>query len=283
MNAISVKNISKKFGEVTALKNVNVSFEQNKIYGLLGRNGAGKSTLLNIITNRIFPTDGEILVDDEKSKENDNALGKIFCMSEKNLYHDTVKIKNIFKWTKMFYPEFDNEYALSLAQLFGLNINKKIRTLSTGYNSIFKLILALSVNVPYILLDEPVLGLDANHRELFYKVLLENYSEKPKTIIISTHLIEEVADLIEQVIIVKQGEIILDKPAEEVLQMGYCVSGNASEVDNYLKGKEPLSVETLGGLKSACLLGDAKKSDIPKELNVTKLDLQKLFIQLTNV
>ncbi len=283
MKAINVNDISMQFGDVTALNHVNISFESNKIYGLLGRNGAGKSTLLNIITNKIFPTAGNITIDGEASMENDNALGKIYCMTEKTLYTDTAKIKEIFKWSKLFYQEFDEEYANSLCVKFGLNANKKVKELSTGYNSIFKLIIALSVNVPYILLDEPVLGLDANHRELFYKVLLENYSNNPKTIIISTHLIEEVADLIEQVVIIKQGEVILNKPTEEVLQMGYCVSGKAEDVDAYTAGKKLLSVENLGGLKTACLLGNVSKGEVPQNLQVTKLDLQKLFIQLTNV
>ena len=90
--------------------------------------------------------------------------------------------------------------------MFGLNTKKKVRTLSTGYKSIFKLVLALSVNVPYLFLDEPVLGLDANHREMFYRILLEKYIEEPFTIVISTHLIEEVASVIEHVVILKRRE-----------------------------------------------------------------------------
>ena len=283
MNTININDITMKFGDTIALNHINVTFESNKIYGLLGRNGAGKSTLLNIITNKLFPTGGEVIIDGERSKENDNALGKLYCMSEQSLYGDSAKVKDVFKWTKIFYKDFDSEYAQSLVELFGLNTNKRVKGLSTGYKSIFKLIIALSVNVPYILLDEPVLGLDANHRDLFYKVLLQNYSDKPKTIIISTHLIEEIADLIEQVVIIKQGELILDKPTEEVLKMGYSISGNAKEVEDYLNGKEVLSIETLGGLKTACILGIVDKNTIPTGLQIAKLDLQKLFIQLTNV
>ena len=85
---------------------------------------------------------------------------------------------------------------------------RDVRTLSTGYKSIFKLVLALSVNVPYLFLDEPVLGLDANHREMFYRILLEKYIEEPFTIVISTHLIEEVASVIEHVVILKDGKIV---------------------------------------------------------------------------
>lgn len=280
MNAIEVRNVSMQFKELKALNNVSVSFGENKIYGLLGRNGAGKSTLLNVITNRLFPTSGEVFVDGEKSLENDRALGKIFCMSEKNLYPDVSRVKQIFQWTKNFYPNFDLDYAKGLAEKFGLDIRKKFKELSTGYSSITKLILALASFAPYTLLDEPVLGLDANHRELFYREMLESYSETPRTIIISTHLIEEIADLIEQVIIIKNGGLLLDKPAEEVRQMGYSVSGRAEAVERYCEGKDVLSMDTLGGLKTACLMG--RMEQLPEGLDASPLDMQKLFVRLTN-
>ena len=102
-----------------------------------------------------------------------------------------------------------------------MDTRKKAVTLSTGYKSIFKIILALSLDVPYLLFDEPVLGLDANHRELFYKLLLESYGEKPKTILIATHLIEEIAHVIEHIVIIKRGEILRDEPVETLLESGY--------------------------------------------------------------
>ena len=279
-NAICVENLTKRFGDVAALEAVNVTFGENKIYGLLGRNGAGKSTLLNVITNRLFPTGGRVLIDGQPAMENDQALGKLYCMSEKDLYPETLRVKEVFSYTKLFYPSFDTAYANDLCKQFGLDPKKKLKGLSTGYTSIFKLIVALASGASYLLLDEPVLGLDANHRELFYKLLLELYSEHPKTIILSTHLIEEVSDLIEQVVIIKQGKILLDQPVEEVLKLGYCVSGKASEVDAYAAGKQILSEESLGGLKTVCIQGRA--GQVPETLEVTALDLQKLFIKLTN-
>lgn len=282
MSSIEVKNISKNFGAVAALKNVNVTFEENHIYGLLGRNGAGKSTLLNLITNKIFPTEGEILLDGEPVLENDRALGKMYCMTEQNYYPDKMKIRDVFKWSKEFYPAFDMDYAVQLSNKFELDLKSKNGNLSTGYNSIFKIIIALACNAPVILLDEPVLGLDANHRELFYKELIENYSRQPRTFIISTHLIEEVADIIERVVIIKKGEVIMDDEVENVVSGGYTVSGAAGTVDAYIAGRNVLGSDTLGGLKSAYLLGSYSKNDIPAGLEISKLDLQKLFIQLTN-
>lgn len=281
MSGIEVKNVSKSFGTVKALEDVSLKLERNKIYGLLGRNGAGKTTLLNIITNRIFEDSGEVLIEGEPHNENDNALGKIYMMGEANLYPENMKIKDVFKWTKAFYPDFNHEYAEKVAEMFGLNLNKKTNSLSTGYKSIYKLIVALSVNTPYVLLDEPVLGLDANHREMFYKLLLEKYAEKPFTAVISTHLIEEVSGIIENVIIIKNGRVIRNESCEELLSKGYTVSGTAAKVDSFIKDKQVIGTDTLGGLKTAYILGKPE-DNIPDGLELSKLDLQKLFIQLTN-
>ena len=279
--SIEIKNVTKKFGDNTALNNVSISFGENKIYGLLGRNGAGKSTLVNIITNRLFATAAEAPIDNLPACENDKAQEKIYLMSEKTLYPQDMKLKAILKWTKNFYPNFDMDKAMEYAKIFKLDINKKMKALSTGYTSIFKLIIAMSVNTPYVILDEPVLGLDANHRELFYQLLIEKYSEEPFTIIISTHLIEEISALIEEAVIISEGEVLLHKTREDLLALGYSVSGKATEVDAYIAGKETIGVDALGGLKTAYVMG-RPDSDISENLEITTLDLQKLFVKLTN-
>lgn len=280
--SIEIKDVTKDFKNVRALNMINLTFEENKIYGLLGRNGAGKSTLLKIISNRIFSTSGEIFVDGENARENDKALGKIYLMNESNLYPPKMKIKNIFKWTKEFYPDFDIEYALKLAEAFNLNVNKYPRALSTGYTSIFKIIIALSVNTPYVFLDEPVLGLDANHRDIFYKFLIEKYAEQPFCCVISTHLIEEVSSVIEDVIIVKNGEIIRNQTRDSILRTGFTVSGSAAAVDEFIKGRNVIGTDSIGGLKTAYVIGSVSGENIPAGIEISAMDLQKLFVQLTN-
>lgn len=282
MSGIEVRNISKNFGNVQALKGVSVHFEENRIYGLLGRNGAGKSTLLNIITGRIFAAEGEVLIDGEAALENDRILGKIYMMSEKNYYPESMKVRDAFKWSKEFYPDFDLNYAKTLSEKFELNPAKKIKSLSTGYSSIFKMITALSTNARYILLDEPILGLDANHRDLFYKTLIEKYSGNPCTIIISTHLIEEAAGVIDHVVIIKNGEIITDESRDELISKGYTASGTASSVDSFTAGRNVLGTDSLGGLKTAYIMGELDKNIVPEGIEISKMDLQRLFIELTN-
>lgn len=282
MSCIEVKNIIKNYGKTCALDDVSLTFERNKIYGLLGRNGAGKTTLLNVITNRIFADAGEVYVDGLPAKENDEAQQNIYLMSEKTLYPEKMKIRDTFYWSKEFYPNFDMEYAMELSEKFELNINKPVKTLSTGYTSIFKVVNALSVNTPYVLLDEPVLGLDANHRNMFYQLLLKKYSDNPSTVVISTHLIEEVSNVIEEIIIIKSGKIFKNETREELLSKGYTVSGKSTQIDSFVLDKDVIGMDSLGGLKTAYILGKLDRSSIPEGIEVTSLDLQKLFIQLTN-
>ena len=280
MSKIEVVGLTKVYGSTVALDNVSLTFEHDKIYGLLGRNGAGKSTLLKLISNQIFPNSGEILIDGEPVNNNDNALSKLYMMSEGKYYPNKLKIAEIFNWTRRFYENFNHDYALELAKLFDLNTNKKVGALSTGYMSIFKLIIALSVNTPFVFLDEPVLGLDANHRDLFYSVLIKKYSENPSAMIISTHLIEEISNIVEDIIIIDKGKILRNESCQELLSNGYTVAGSAILVDDYIKGKNVIGVDSLGGLKTAYILG--KVDNVPSGIEVSKLDLQKLFVKLTN-
>lgn len=281
MSRIEIKNLTKNYGKVCALDDVSVTFEEGKIYGLLGRNGAGKSTMLNCITGFIFPNSGSITLDGKNVIENDKALRKIYKTSEKTYYPDTMKVKELFKTTKSFYPDFDMDYALDISKQFGLDVTKKVKGLSTGFTSILKQVIALSVNTPFVFFDEPVLGLDANNRDLFYRLLIEKFSEKPFCAVISTHLIEEVSTIVENVIIVKNGKIIRNTTCEELLQQGYTVSGSAAAIDEYIKGKNVIGTDSLGGLKTAYIIGKAE-TEVPNGLEITRLDLQKLFVKLTN-
>ncbi|MCB2305816.1 ABC transporter ATP-binding protein [Clostridium estertheticum] len=286
MGTIKLLNVSKRYGDTFALDNISLTIEENKIYGLLGRNGAGKTTLLNIINNRIFSDKGVISIDGKTLSEDKNALGNIYFMTEQNLYPQAMKVKELFKWSKEFYPKFDMAFALELSKKFELNINKRVKELSTGYASICKIINTMSSGAEILMFDEPVLGLDANHRELFYKELMEGYIEKPKTIILSTHIIEEVSHLLERIVIIKDGKIINDENVEELLTKCYNVSGLNKNIDEYIKDKNCLSVDEMASFKSAVISGingDAQKIEQKKlGLEVSKVELQKLFIDLTN-
>ena len=279
--AIELKNVSKSFGGVHALSDVSLSFGGGKIYGLLGPNGAGKTTLLNIITNRLYADCGEVLIDGESAPGRDRALGKVYMMAEQNLFPDSMKVKGALKITADFIPSFDLELAMELAQKFGLPMNKKVKALSTGYASILRIVLALSAGTPYVIFDEPVLGLDAQHRDMFYRLLMEHCGGGEQTVIISTHLIQEAAPLIEHAVIIKDGEIIRNAPAEELKGAAHTVTGPAGLVDGYTAGRRVLSATSIGGLKTACVEGEPE-GRIPAGLEVSPMGLQDYFISLMN-
>ena len=284
MNQIEIKQLTKRYGEVVALDSVNLTLDEDKIYGLLGRNGAGKTTLLNLMTNKIFPTNGQIFIGGEPVQENDSALSKVFYMSEQNLYPPSSRVMGMFKWTREFYQRFDLDYALELAERFELSSRRKVKELSTGYASIFKAILTLACGAEILLFDEPVLGLDAIHRDMLYKEILANYIEQPKTIILSTHLIDEIADILEEVMIIKKGKLIIKQPTEELLASAYMVSGEIAKVDQYIRGKNCVGAETLHNSKSVIVLNGERDDTLARSLDLMlgKVELQKLFVGLTS-
>ena len=216
-------------------------------------------------------------------RDNDQTLGRIYLMSEVNLYPDRTKLNKLLDTTTRLYGDFDRPYAERLAKEFGLDLNARFGKLSTGYRTIFKLIVAFCVPADYIFLDEPVLGLDANHRELFYNELIETYSEKPRTFVISTHLIEEIANLIEHVFVLDHHQITVNGSVPDILERAYTISGPDHDVTTYTQGLNVIGEDHLGGITAHYVYGPLQDDrPIPDTVKIEHLDLQKLFINLTN-
>jgi ABC-2 type transport system ATP-binding protein len=286
MSAIETRGLTKYYGRTLALDGATLNLEPNKIIGLLGRNGAGKTTLLNIVANKLFATSGDVLVFGEPATENARAQARIFYMTELNLYPLTMRVRDAVRWAGEFYPGFDAAYAASLSAKFALDVKKKVRELSTGYTSIFKAILALASGADILLFDEPVLGLDANHRALLYREMLARYAEKPCTVVISTHLIDEVAEVLEEAVIIRQGRVILHQSVEDILRAACTVQGAAATVDGFVAGRPVAATQTMGRFKSATLRESLSEADAARArelgLDIAKPSLQQLFIDLTN-
>jgi len=278
--AIEIQSLTKNYRGTRALDNVSLTIEEGKIYGLLGSNGAGKSTLLNIIGNRILPTEGHVLIDGACAEENDAAQSKLYLAGESVLHNEDLRVEKHFRIAAMLREEFDYDRAMALCSRFGLNTNRKLKELSTGYASIFRLIEGLSTRVPYLLFDEPVLGLDAQHRDLFYRILIETYAETSSTILLSTHLIAEVSDIIEHVIILREGHMLCDKARDDLLSQYCTVSGPAAALDVFLRDKTVLTSTSIGGLKTACVEGIDKDAPLPPMLERSNMNLQDYFIHL---
>lgn len=220
MTTIQINHLTKFYDKKKVLNIDSLQVESGLIYGLLGSNGAGKTTLIRLITNRAFPTTGEVLVDGAIARENEKVQERIFCITEKANYPSDLKVKDLFYWEKKFYPNFSIPYANSLAEKFDLDTTKTLKSLSTGYNTILKTILTLASNSDIMILDEPVLGIDSLYRDLFYDVLLAHHDEHKNLIIIATHLIDEVERVLDHVMIMSGGEIIQNNSLQDLISDG---------------------------------------------------------------
>lgn len=282
MSELIIANVSKRYGKKTILDDLSVKFEQGHSYGLLGRNGAGKSTLINIIMQRCKREGGIITLDGQITDNNDKLMSRLFCMNDSTLYPSSFRVKTIFSITNSMYDKFDMEYASKTAEMFGLDLKKRLKQLSTGYNTIYKVILALASNADFVFLDEPVLGIDVNQRELFYKTLARKMADETSCFVISTHIIEEIQNLIDRTMILHGGKIILDGDTETLMNSYAAVSGKAEAVDEFTAGRSVICTESMGVFKKTVFEAENfSESDVPEGLSLDTVNLQQLFYYLT--
>ena len=285
MIALETKDITKKYKKKVAVNEVTISLEEHKIYGLLGRNGAGKTTLLNLLAGQITSSSGSVSIFGEHVFENSKAMQNICFVRVKEEAQLSFKVKEIFKMCSMFYKNWDGKYAEELANKFQLNMTEKYHKLSHGMQTVVGIIQGLASRSPITIFDEPTTGLDAAHRELFYSLLLEDYGEYPRTIILSTHLVEEVTHIIEDVIIIKEGRLVVQSSVEELLQQGHIISGKKDKVDEFSSNKKVINREVYGNKGIAVIWKELSNEDyysLEKEgLAIDRITLQKLFIHIT--
>jgi len=283
---VEVNNLTKRFSGVTAVDNVSFSIHENAIHGLLGRNGAGKTTIMQLLTGQDFATSGSIRVFGQTPVENASVLQNLCFIKESQRYPDDFKPKHVFRSAPWFFPNWDADFADQLVDDFRLPLNRRIKKLSRGQLSAIGVIVGLASRAPLTFFDEPYLGLDAVARQTFYDRLLADYAENPRTVVLSTHLIDEVSDLLEHVIVIDDGRIIIDQPAEEVRGSATTVVGTSSAVDAFTAGREIISREGIGGLASATL-GALGPADIAAAksagLELSAVSLQQLIVRKTKV
>ncbi|MDT0125880.1 ABC transporter ATP-binding protein [Paenibacillus sp. RRE4] len=277
------KKLVKTYGDLHAIRNVDLLFKDNTIYGLLGPNGAGKTTLMDMLSGGIFPSGGTIKVQDEVLKQGNTPKGMCY-VREKNIHFSRLKVAEVMKVAASFYENWDWEFTKQLLQLFDMNPNKKVSQLSRGTQSLVGNIIGLASRAPITLFDEPVLGLDVIMREKFYNVLLDDYVNHPRTIIISTHLLDEISKIVEEIYIINKGSILLNESMEEIRSKSYIVSGKPSALKVFLSNKNILKVEDYGNMEVATVFDDI--SDVEKrasqklDISITGLPLQRLFTDL---
>lgn len=213
---IELKNVSKKYKDKTALSDCSITIPKGQIIGLFGANGAGKTTVMKCILGYL-KYDGEITLDGEKIDEK-NITRLSFATGDHSFFPSiTANDHKIFY--QMQFPEFNEKRYEALMKFFELPVKKKISEFSLGQQNQFEVVLAMSQGAEYIIMDEPFAGNDVFNREDFYEVLI-SVVDKDETVIISTHLIEEIADYIDRAILIRKSEIIDDLSVKEIEDSG---------------------------------------------------------------
>lgn len=285
MSQLVCENISKQYKKKEVLHDIDLTIEQGKIYGLVGRNGAGKTTLLSILTAQNPATSGTVTYDGMPVWENQKALDHLCFSRELNtlsvLGPNTIKVKEYLQMARTYYPNWDREMEQRLVAQFDLNPKKKISKLSKGMLSMVTIVVALASKADITILDEPVAGLDVVARDDFYHLLLEEHEATGRTFIVSTHIIEEAANVFEEVIFLKDGEILLKEDTQELLERAVHVSGLAEEVDAACAGLEVHHAEKMGRSKGVTvLLAPGQQVADGYDVTVQPVSLQNLFVAL---
>jgi ABC-2 type transport system ATP-binding protein len=283
---IEVSGLTKQFKNVTAVDEVTFTVEENTIAGLLGRNGAGKTTLMQLLTGQDFATRGQIRVFGETPVENRRVLQRVCFVKESQKYPDDFTAKHVFRSAPWFFPNWDQAFAEQLVDDFRVPLTRRIKKLSRGQLSSIGVIVGLASRAPLTFFDEPYLGLDAVARQIFYDRLLADYAEHPRTVILSTHLIDEVSNLLEHVFVIDEGRLIIDQDADSLRGSAVTVVGTRAAVDAFVAQREVLHTDHLGGLASVTVgrLSQSERVEATEAgLELSPVSLQQLVVQKTNV
>ena len=278
---ISATALGRRYRDQAALADVSLTVEPGTVTGLLGRNGAGKTTLMRIVTGLEFPTSGSIRVFGEAPAENEAVLRRMVFVREDQAYPD-LRVSHVIRVASWFYPNWNGDLARQLVTDFDLPMQRRIRKLSRGMRSAVGIVIGLAARAELTLFDEPYAGLDAVARQLFYDRLLADFAEHPRTVVLSTHLIDEVADLLEHVVMLDRGRVVLDAPADDVRGTAMTVSGAATAVEEFVADRPVWHRQRLGARATVTVAGPlgaaAQARARALHLSLEPLSLQQLLV-----
>jgi len=282
---IKLENVSFSYGNIPALKNVNLSETEPIIIGLWGRNGSGKTTLMKLLSGMENIDAGSITVNGIIPYNSNEAMNNITFMQENHPFSDLWNVEDALRFGALFNKNWDMELAEHLVTLFELPRKKKIKKFSKGMQSMVQIILGLASKAPVTIMDEPTNGLDAHMRKQFNDALLNTYEEEPRLIILSTHHIEEIEAMCEKIAIINQQTVVRYEETEALKMRGVLLSGSAETIEPLIEGYTILEKRKLG--KQINVMIDDEFTDewksIAKQAGVTgeKAPLQDYLVNFT--
>ena len=273
---IELKQVTKQYGQATVLKNITLSIDEPGIYCLLGRNGAGKTTLLKSVAGYQNITSGTIQVDDKLITTSTLDTGVSYI--ENFAKHFNLPVRKLLQIASEVNPNYDYDFASEMMESFELDGKKKFNHLSLGMKTMVSTIICLASNKSVVLLDEPVLGFDAIMRVEFYDMLTESFRKHPRIIIVSTHIIEEIAKTIQKLIIIDKGSVRFFDTLQSVETKAFSISGLQKDVEAATQNLNVIGQDTVGGLVTTYIFDNPPEQTASLEIH--PLSLQDFFIQM---
>ena len=281
--AISVNELTWRHGGRLILDHIGLDVTAGAITGLLGRNGAGKTTLMRIVAGQQFATGGRVRVlgTDVGAAGDNSVLRRIVFVREDQTYPE-LSVGRVLRAASWFHPAWDAQFADSLLDEFELPRDRQVKKLSRGMRSALGVVIGLAARAEVTIFDEPQTGLDAVARRVFYDRLLADYAEHPRTVLLSTHQIDEVAGLLEHVIVLDHGRVVLNGPADDLRGGATRVSGPVLAVREFTEGRPVWDRRTLGSQESVVVVGPLDEPDRApartSRLTLEPLSLQELVV-----
>ena len=213
MAILECKELSKRFGRTQALDTVNLKVEPGRVVGLLGPNGSGKTTLIKLANGLLTPTAGEILIDGKAPGRESKAL--VSYLSDRECLPEWMSAKQLMDFFEDFYADFERERAKEMLARLGIDESMRIKQMSKGTREKVQLILVMSRQAKLYLLDEPIGGVDPATRDYILDTIIRNYNPSA-AVVISTHLIADVEQVLDEVIFIQNGRVLLQSPVDEI-------------------------------------------------------------------
>ncbi|MEG0090884.1 MAG: ABC transporter ATP-binding protein [Oscillospiraceae bacterium] len=213
MSVLQCRSLTKNYGSKPAIKGINLDLPEGKIIGLLGPNGSGKTTLIKLIAGILTIDGGEILVDGQPVSTATNAI--VSYLPERTYLNDSMTVMELIKFFEDFYTDFDRAKAMDMLARLNIEVTQRIKTMSKGTKEKVQLIMVMSRNAKLYLLDEPIGGVDPAARDYILNTIIGNYAPGA-TVIISTHLIQDVEKVLDEVIFINQGNIVLQSSVDDI-------------------------------------------------------------------
>ncbi|MBK3495924.1 ABC transporter ATP-binding protein [Viridibacillus sp. YIM B01967] len=247
MTVIQCENLEKKFRKKKALQNITFQIEGEKITGLIGRNGTGKTTLLRILAGMTKQTSGTVTILDKTPFNNLFVSANSILINDQMQFPGSFKLQDILNFAPDFYEKWDAELATRLLQYFRLSPQSYHSDLSKGMKNTFNFIFGLATRCTVTMFDEPINGMDEAVRKDVYRALLKDYLAYPRTIIISSHFLDEMEHLLEDILLLDEGKVALHKSLDELREHAIGLQGPADVVKKWATGFEILHEKQLAG------------------------------------